>query len=158
MKRLRTLPVLLLSTACGATAAPAAEAPSTEKTPASQPAASAKAQSEAPASAADEEAASSADESAAAEGAMPAEPSSGETVPQDVERLRSTFEELARVLSTGTPDCDAADRFRQRVCDLAQRICDLSQQLPSSSRAAGDCTDGRERCRQANSRFDETCR
>lgn len=80
---------------------------------------------------------------------------SREGAPAEGAELGTRFEQFGEALEAA--DCDAAEHFRDRVCQLAERLCELSRDLPSSSRAHGDCADGRDRCQQASRRYAERC-
>jgi hypothetical protein len=70
-------------------------------------------------------------------------------------RLGVAFDELTSALALSVPDCGAAERFRQNVCTLAERICTLERDLPSTT--PHRCTDGRQRCTDATTRYNAKC-
>ncbi len=56
-------------------------------------------------------------------------------------------------LGLASPDCDAAERFRDAVCSLSERICEIAQ----AGALSGRCSDGRRRCAQSRQRYAERC-
>ncbi len=70
-------------------------------------------------------------------------------------QLAVAYDELTEALALSVPDCGAAARFRENVCALAERICTIERDLPSTT--PHKCTDGRQRCSDATSRYNAKC-
>lgn len=74
---------------------------------------------------------------------------------RSVELLERTFDQFEHAMELATPDCPAADKFRQTVCTLAEHICNLEQQVPNTIKRR--CDDGRQRCEQAGQKYRARC-
>lgn len=83
--------------------------------------------------------------------------------------LRARAAELAAVLPgaasepletgshAGAPDCDAARRLRDRICELADAICALESRNPGSTEIEARCRSGRLTCEQARADVERVC-
>lgn len=74
---------------------------------------------------------------------------------RSVALLERTFDQFEHAMELATPDCPAADKFRQTVCTLAEHICNLEQQVPNTIKRR--CDDGRQRCEQAGQKYRARC-
>lgn len=72
-----------------------------------------------------------------------------------VAQLEKNYDLFQDAIALSTPDCPAADKFRQTVCTLAERICSLEEQLPATTKRR--CEDGRQRCEQALQKYRARC-
>jgi outer membrane murein-binding lipoprotein Lpp len=76
--------------------------------------------------------------------------------PPDEQELSRAYDELRRVDADllrsdaqAAPDCARVDQLRDNICALAARICQIAQRQPAGSPAAGQCEDGKARCKNA---------
>jgi hypothetical protein len=51
--------------------------------------------------------------------------------------------------ATASPDCARVCLLAGNICALAERICAIAARYPAGDPVAGECLDGRERCRHA---------
>jgi hypothetical protein len=71
------------------------------------------------------------------------------------QRLVRGQSQLDAALALTEPDCGAALRFRQLVCNLADRICSISDGVDASQ--VSRCSDGKRRCVQSEQAFAARC-
>lgn len=69
--------------------------------------------------------------------------------------MDQTYDRFQDAMALSTPDCPAADKFRQAVCTLAEHICRLEEQMPTTTKRR--CDDGRQRCEQAGQKYRARC-
>ena len=144
---LSTLSPLALTTHCGGTAVPEAQAPApvTPGPPAAPPASN-------------EATMDDAGETERSEGRANGvnTPIESYDLPAALAALADFDARLSASIELSAPDCDQAEIFRRAVCQLAERICVLEEGLPSSV-VARECGDSRARCVAATSRFRQSC-
>ena len=111
-----------------------------------------------------EESAGQADTSAAPAPVPPAAPVENErmqTVTPELQleeawqQLQLDYSGLTQAMQLQAPNCDQADTFRRRVCDLSERICKLEEESVSSAKR--HCEDGRQRCADASRQYERRC-
>ncbi len=72
------------------------------------------------------------------------------------QQLEERYQALGEALSLTEPNCLAAQKLRDSICDLSERICRLEFGLPTSTEVRR-CAQGRARCVQARADFDRKC-
>ncbi len=70
-------------------------------------------------------------------------------------KMDDALERMNQALELAVPDCSAAERFRQNVCNLADHICSIEQGLPQTTPRR--CEDGKKRCADASKRYQTKC-
>lgn len=71
------------------------------------------------------------------------------------EQLTRDYARLTEALQLGVPDCQAAERLRRSVCQLADAVCDLERELPKTT--GRRCDDSKHRCSEATRRYESKC-
>lgn len=71
------------------------------------------------------------------------------------EQLTRDYARLTEALELGVPDCQAAQRLRRSVCELADSVCELEQDLPKTT--GRRCDDSKRRCSEATRRYEAKC-
>jgi hypothetical protein len=75
--------------------------------------------------------------------------------PREMDDLAIQLDEAMPM--TSALDCDAADRIKDRICELAGRICSIAERHPADESVGEKCTDGQARCERATNDVANRC-
>ena len=85
----------------------------------------------------------------------------GPSFEEDYQELLQMDRATSSALSSGRPDCEAAENLVERICALADRICEISEHSDGDgargASPAARCEDASTRCQSNRQRVESAC-